>query len=63
MDDRLFYPLLALAIAAMVALALVWPQGLGRPSPAPFGHPFAPIASPKPTQPPPGPKMAHQPRV
>jgi hypothetical protein len=28
---------MALAAAAMVALALVWPQGSGRPSPAPFG--------------------------
>lgn len=27
-------------ILAMVALALVWPQGEGARSPAPFGHPI-----------------------
>ena len=36
MRDRFFYPLMALIGAAMVALALVWPQGLGTPSPEPF---------------------------
>ena len=41
MNDRLFFSLLGLAAAAMIALALVWPQGLGAPSPAPFGHPLA----------------------
>jgi hypothetical protein len=39
---RLILPLLALLALAMIALALVWPQGTGRPSPAPFGHPMAP---------------------
>ena len=38
MFDRLYLPLLALGAAAAVALALVWPQGLGDRSPAPFGH-------------------------
>lgn len=38
MLDRFYLPLLALAAAAAVALALVWPQGLGDRSPAPFGH-------------------------
>ncbi|MGA0607790.1 hypothetical protein ACO2Q0_17500 [Phenylobacterium sp. VNQ135] len=38
MLDRLYLPFLALAAAAAVALALVWPQGLGDRSPAPFGH-------------------------
>lgn len=38
MLDRLYMPLLALAAAAAIALALVWPQGLGDRSPAPFGH-------------------------
>jgi hypothetical protein len=38
MLDRLFLPLIALAAAAAIALALVWPQGLGDRSPAPFGH-------------------------
>ena len=36
MRDRFFYPLMALIAAAMIALALVWPQGLGEPSPGPF---------------------------
>lgn len=38
MLDRFYLPLLALGAAAAVALALVWPQGLGDRSPAPFGH-------------------------
>ncbi|MFI4949588.1 MAG: hypothetical protein ACHP7A_00950 [Caulobacterales bacterium] len=37
MLDRLYLPILALAAAAAVALAMVWPQGLGDRSPAPFG--------------------------
>jgi hypothetical protein len=38
MDDRLFYPIAALAALALIALAAVWPQGLGARSPGPFGH-------------------------
>lgn len=38
MLDRFYLPLLALGAVAAVALALVWPQGLGDRSPAPFGH-------------------------
>ena len=38
MPDRMFFSLTALAIVAMVALALVFPQGDGRRSPSPFGH-------------------------
>ena len=38
MLDRLFMPFLALAAIAAVALALVWPQGLGDRSPDPFGY-------------------------
>lgn len=38
MLDRLFLPLLGLATIAVIALALVWPQGLGARSPGPFGH-------------------------
>ena len=38
MLDRFYLPLVALAAAAAIALALVWPQGLGDRSPAPFGH-------------------------
>jgi hypothetical protein len=37
MLDRLYLPFLALAAIAAVALAIVWPQGLGDRSPAPFG--------------------------
>ena len=46
MRDRLFFPLLILIIAGMIALSLVWPQGLGTRSPAPFGHPPVRIAAP-----------------
>lgn len=38
MSDRLFYPLAALVAVAMIALGLMWPQGFGARSPAPFGH-------------------------
>lgn len=38
MSDRLFFSLAALAALLMIGLALVWPQGLGRRSPEPFGH-------------------------
>ena len=37
MLDRLFMPVLTLAAIAAVALAMVWPQGFGDRSPAPFG--------------------------
>jgi hypothetical protein len=37
MLDRLYMPLLAVAALAAVALAMVWPQGLGDRSPGPFG--------------------------
>ena len=51
MSDRLFFPLLALIALALIALSLVWPQGLGAPSPAPFGHPLAPVRQDPPAQP------------
>jgi hypothetical protein len=38
MLDRFYLPLLGLAAVAAVAVALVWPQGLGDRSPEPFGH-------------------------
>jgi hypothetical protein len=38
MLDRLYLPTLALAAAIAVAIAMVWPQGLGDRSPDPFGH-------------------------
>ena len=46
MPDSIALPALALVAAGLVALALVWPQGEGRQSPPPFGHPMAPIESP-----------------
>ena len=38
MRDRFFYPLAIALTVGMVLLALVWPQGQGVRSPAPFGH-------------------------
>ncbi|MBV9511989.1 MAG: hypothetical protein JO303_17075 [Caulobacteraceae bacterium] len=38
MKDRLFFSVMAAAAAACIALAVVWPQGFGARSPAPFGH-------------------------
>jgi hypothetical protein len=38
MVDRLFFPLIGLLALALVALAMVWPQGLGERSPGPFGE-------------------------
>jgi hypothetical protein len=43
MPDRVFFLAIAVLAAATIALALVWPQGLGAPSPAPFGRPLAPV--------------------
>ena len=37
MLDRLYLPMLALAAAAAIAFAAIWPQGFGDRSPAPFG--------------------------
>jgi hypothetical protein len=39
MLDRLYMPLLAVLTVAVVAFAMVWPQGLGDQSPRPFGRP------------------------
>mgnify|MGYP007011076062 CR=1 FL=1 len=38
MLDRLFLPALVASAILMIALAMVWPQGLGARSPGPFGH-------------------------
>jgi hypothetical protein len=38
MSDRVFYPLAALIAVLLIALAAVWPQGIGARSPGPFGH-------------------------
>lgn len=37
MSDRFFMPILGLIALALIALSLVWPQGYGARSPAPFG--------------------------
>jgi hypothetical protein len=41
MSDGVALPAIALLAAGLIALALVWPQGQGARSPAPFGHPLA----------------------
>jgi len=46
MPDSIAMPVYALVAAGLIALALVWPQGDGAPSPPPFGHPLAPVESP-----------------
>ena len=51
MPDAVAYPLLSLVTAGLVALALVWPQGEGTPSPKPFGHPLAAIGQTSPAEP------------
>jgi len=38
MPDRVFYPLAAIVAVVLIALASVYPQGIGRRSPKPFGH-------------------------
>ena len=38
MNDKFFYSLAAVVAVLMIGLSLVWPQGLGLRSPAPFGH-------------------------
>ena len=38
MSDRLFFISLGLAAVTLIAFSLVWPQGLGDRSPAPFGQ-------------------------
>lgn len=38
MPDRLFFPALVALAILMIAVAMVWPQGLGDQSPGPFGH-------------------------
>jgi len=39
MSDRLLFSLMGLTSVMMIALAMIWPQGLGARSPGPFGHP------------------------
>ena len=51
MPDSLALGAIAVIAAAVIALALVWPQGQGARSPAPFGHPLAAIAQSSPPAP------------
>ena len=46
LPDRLFYPLIFASALALIALAMVWPQGQGALSPPPFGHPVTPPPPP-----------------
>lgn len=58
MRDRVFFPLAALLALGMVALALIWPQGMGAAFPS-FRHPLtvpAPIV-----EAPPAPKAVAKP--
>ena len=48
MPDSIALPAIALVAAGLIALALVWPQGQGARSPAPFGHRLAAIEAPTP---------------
>lgn len=41
MPNPVFFALVAILAAGLIALALVYPQGLGARSPAPFGGPTA----------------------
>ncbi len=38
MNERFFYIASAVVAVLIIALSLVWPQGEGQPSLAPFGH-------------------------
>ena len=46
MSDSVALSLQALLAVGVVALAMVWPQGQGAPSPAPFGHRAAALSGP-----------------
>jgi hypothetical protein len=46
MSDGVALSILSLLAIGIVALAMVWPQGQGAPSPPPFGHPLRPVESP-----------------
>jgi hypothetical protein len=37
MGHRVLLSLLAVVALTMIALSLFWPQGMGKPSPPPFG--------------------------
>jgi hypothetical protein len=53
MRDRVFFPLAALLALAMIALALIWPRGMGAAHPS-FADPLtlpAPVPAPPPETP------------
>lgn len=39
LSDRIFFACVFAIAVGLIALAVVWPQGFGRPAPAPFGKP------------------------
>jgi hypothetical protein len=47
MSNPLYFSLAALMALLLIALGLVYPQGLGARSPAPFGHKLGPVWVPK----------------
>lgn len=51
MRDRVFFPLCALLALAMIALALIWPRGMGAAHPS-FADPLT-LPAPVPAPPPP----------
>jgi hypothetical protein len=46
MSDGVALSILSLLAVGLIALAMVWPQGQGAPSPAPFGHRAAALSGP-----------------
>ena len=50
MSDRVFFSIMIALAVALIGLALVWPQGQGARSPAPFGKPLAQPAPAKPSE-------------
>lgn len=61
MRDRVFFPLAALLALAMIALAVIWPRGMGAAYPS-FADPLTlPAPVPAPPPPPPAKKAATAP--
>ncbi|MCF8506696.1 MAG: hypothetical protein K9G59_17445 [Caulobacter sp.] len=56
MRDRVFFPLAALLALGMIALALIWPRGMGAAYPS-LSHPLT-LPAPVPAPPPPVKKAA-----
>ena len=50
MSDRAFFSIMIALTLGVIALALVWPQGLGARSPVPFAEPLAQPAPAKPSE-------------